>query len=497
VSKRYEIKVALVNIKGRDMASPPLGLAYLATFVRQNMPHCQIRIIDKNFEEPFEELLDFQPDILGISAITMHYNAAIELAQRVKQAMDVPIILGGVHISTCPDSLSPVFDVAVMGEGEITFLELLKLYEKRSRLPLEDLENIPGLLFFRDGRLTSSASREPIHPLDRIPVPDRSYLNSRYFDLIPLPELGDRLVRSTAIITSRGCIYKCVFCSTSVFWRKVRLHSVQYVVSEVRYLVEQFGVQHIKIWDDTLFGKKRFGELRDELKRQDLLGRVKFSCQLTASLVDDELCELLQEVGIVAACFGFESGSEKILRYLKDEAVTVEQNLRAVETCKRHGIYVIGSLMFGSPGETVADMERTLDFMEVIREKGTDQVHLFVTQPFPGTKLWRHGQQTGLIREDFDFDHTSKYDSDQPFFLDDSVSIADFRRVFREARKKVRRFPAHSLRRRLRLLGTHPRATYRAFMLRLKNYSLFGVRVLRIRKRLRQKLRRASSEGIG
>ena len=268
----------------------------------------------------------------------------------------------------------------------------------------------------------------------------------------------------------------------------MRVHSAQYVASEVKYLVDRFGVEHIKIWDDTIFGKKRIRALKDALEQAGVLGQIKFSCQLTSSLVDDELCELLQQTGVVAAYFGFESGSERILRYLKDGAVTVEQNLRAVEMCKRHGIYVVGSLMFGSPGEMIADLEQTLDFIDTVREKKADQMFLFVTQPFPGTALWRYGQQEGLIREGFDFDSTSKYNSDSSPFLDKGVPEAEFQRVLQEARKKVRRFPAHALRRRLRLLTTHPISTCRAFILHLKNYSLWGVRLRQAARKLRQRL---------
>jgi radical SAM superfamily enzyme YgiQ (UPF0313 family) len=481
-----DIKLALVNIKGRDMASPPLGLAYLATYVRQYLPHLQVRVVDINFEDPFQTVVDFQPDLVGISSITMHYNAAVQLAEKIRERLGVPLILGGVHISTCPNSFSPVFDVAVLGEGELTFLDLLKLYDQRREFTTEDLKTIPGLLFSEDGHLQTTAPRPQIKDLDTIPIPDRSYFNQHYFGPIPIPALGDEVHRSTPIMTARGCPFKCVFCSTSAFWKRVRMHSVEYVAEEVKYLAENFGISHIKIWDDTVFGKKRLRELRKALHERDVLGKVKFTCQLTASLVDDELCELMQEVGFVSVGIGFESGSERILQYLKGGAVTVEQNLRAVEICKRHDIYVMGSLMMGTPGETLDDMQQTLDFIDAVYELGADQIHFFTTQPFPGTELWRYGVEEGIIDADFDFDHTSKYDADEPMFLDEDVDLEDFRRMYKLAQKKIARFPAHSLGRRLRLLVMHPVSAIRSVRLRLKNYSLFGVRMERLRKRVQK-----------
>jgi len=484
---QHEIKLALVNIKRRDMMSPPLGLGYLATYVRREMPECTVRIIDINFEDPYHAILDYRPDILGISSITMHYNAALELAAKVKQALSIPVLLGGVHISTCPESFRPTFDAAVLGEGEFTLLDLLRLYQQRHSLPMVDLATIPGLLFSDGTRTITTAPRSLITPIDQIPFPDRSLLNLHYFDPIPFPELQDRHRRSTAIMTSRGCPYKCVFCSTSAFWQKVRVHSAGYVASEVKYLVETFGVEHIKIWDDTIFGKTRLRDLRDAFKQAGVLGKVTFNVQLTASLVDDELCDLLTELGIMGVGFGFESGSGPIMQYLKGGAVTVEQSLHAIEICKRHGLYVMGSLMFGSPGESLADMEQTLAFIDTAREKGADQIHIFVTQPFPGTALWRYGQEKGLIKANFDFDHTSKYDVDDPLFLEPSVSKAEFKRILAEARRRAKRYPAHSFQRRLRLLVAHPGATFKAALHRLRNYSVLGVRAKRILKTLRHR----------
>lgn len=481
------IKLALVNIKQRDMMSPPLGLGYLATFAQQHMPECDVRIIDINFEDPYHAILDYQPDILGISSITMHYNAALELAAKVKQTLPIPVLLGGVHISSCPESFRPVFDAAVIGEGEFTLRDLLRLYQQEQALPATALAKIPGLIFADGARTVTTATRPLISPIDQIPFPDRSLLNPHYFDALPFPELNDRACRASAIMTSRGCPYKCVFCSTSAFWQKVRIHSAHYVASEVKYLVETFGVEHIKIWDDTIFGKGRLRELRDAFKQVGVLGQVTFNAQLTASLVDDELCDLLTDLGIKGVGFGFESGSDPITEYLKGGAVTVEQSLHAVEVCKQHGLYVMGSLMFGSPGETLADMERTLEFIDAAREKGADQIHIFVTQPFPGTALWRYGQEKGLIKADFDFDHTSKYDVDEPLFLEPSVPKAEFKRILAEAHRRAKRYPAHSFQRRLRLFILHPSATLKSALHRLRNYSALGVRIKRALKALRHR----------
>lgn len=424
------MKVGLVYLNENKGACPPIGLMSIAAYVTQNIPSCQVEIIDVNFEDVYAKLESTEYDLIGLSAMTIDYSKAIDLAWRIKRITEIPIVIGGVHISILPESLKECFDIGVVGEGEQTFLELLQLYESVGSLDHEHLRNINGLAYVHDGQLFRTGERKLIEPLDLIPVPDTSFISDRYFvfkPLIPWGEFG----REAIILTSRGCPYRCVFCSTTRFWKKVRFFSLEHVVGEVNHLINKFGSDHIQIFDDLFtMNKRRLREIAEAFKKNGITKRVKFSCQLRANLVDDELCEILKEMNVAIASFGFESGSDRVLRYLKAGSVSVEQNKNAIKMCRKHGLKVVGSLIFGSPGETVEDMERTIEFIDFTKQAGADRIWSFVMTPFPGTQIWEVAKSRGKVSEDMDFSMLSHQAVDNPLCLDEDIDKESLKKFF-------------------------------------------------------------------
>jgi anaerobic magnesium-protoporphyrin IX monomethyl ester cyclase len=474
-----ETKLALVSLT-RDVASPPLGLASIATYLRQEGVACETRIADVNFGNPLKEVLDFQPDLVGISAFSVQMPDAVRLARKVCEHLDAPLILGGVHISTLPESLPPEFDLGVIGEGEQTTLEMVVAFQRHGHLRTGAVRDIGGLVFREDGTLTCTPRRALANPLDRIPIPDRSFVHPGYFLGVPLPALDGRKVRTTAFLTGRGCPYRCSFCSTTAFWgNRIRYHSVDHVMEEIRYLVEEYGIEHLMIWDDLFaVNRKRVAELADALRETGLLGRVKFSCQMRANLMDEEMAQILWDLGVVSICFGFESGSEKTLKYLK-QSVTVEQNKAAIQVSKARGFYVVGGLIFGSPGEKLADMEETLGFMDYLREASINNAWCFTATPFPGTPMWEDGLARGLLGNDMDFGELNLY-RPLPLLLDDSVTPQQFRKLMRRARAKLRAIRAPQNRLRVKLLLADPITTVKSFVIqRLLYRDWLGLRLVR------------------
>jgi radical SAM superfamily enzyme YgiQ (UPF0313 family) len=433
------MKLALVNVF-KDFGAPPMGLVYLATYLKEYANFEDTKIIDVNVHDVFHELKRYKPDLIGISAMTVAYNRAIQLANKIKQDSDlseVPILIGGVHISTLPTSLDKSFDIGIVGEGEQTLLELVQLYEKYGAFEKNQLQDIKGIVYHNKGKLVITEKRELITPLDKLPIPDRSFLDPLYFE----PQevfFTAKYGRVAHILTTRGCPYKCVFCSTTMFWQTVRAHSVEHVYNEVAELVDKYKVDSIQIWDDLFtYNKKRLREIVKIFKENRITEKVQLSCQSRANLVDDELCGILKELNIKCVGFGFESGSEKNLKYLKKGSVKVEQNINAAKICKRHGFKVMGSLMFGSPGETIEDMKQTLAFIDTMKEIDVDLMWAFVTTPFPGTEIWKIAKERGVVSEDMDWDQLNHSNIDNPMVLDPSVDIEEFKKVFEDAKQKI------------------------------------------------------------
>jgi anaerobic magnesium-protoporphyrin IX monomethyl ester cyclase len=409
LNARNGFKVGLVSLKTGDNCVP-IGLVMLGTYLKKH--GIKVEIIDANYVNPLERIQNFNYDLIGISAMTVHYGRALRLADRVKGIKGIPVVVGGVHISTLPQSLKPCFDHAVIGEGEQALLEICNSYMNKKP---------PDRII----------SGKPIQNLDSLPLPDWGLVDKRYFRNGASTTFGEFGIEGS-ILTSRGCPYKCRFCSTTKFWDKLRFHSAEYVVDMISDLVDNYHANLIQIWDD-LFTVN----IQRLVKIKEKIPKVKFNCQPRPNLVTDELCKLLKEIGVTIGIFGFESGSDKVLGYLKHNTVTVNDNKNAIECFKRNGLQVQGSVVLGSPGETIEDMYKTLDFVEYCIKQKVQRLWAFVLTPFPATEIWEVAKQRGKVNDNYDWDRLACQNYDEPLLLDDSVDIKEFKRVYNKILDRI------------------------------------------------------------
>jgi len=433
------MKVALVSLS-KDAFYLPIGLVYIATYLEKKKGFSDTVIVDARFDDIHKRLQEIKPDLVGISAMTFHYCEATKLAAEIKKYSRAQIAVGGFHVSLMPHSLHEAFDFGIMGEGEETFSEVVEAFDKRGPLDSKALSGIPGLVF-RDenGGIAFSPERPMIQDLDDIPVPDMKFVDRRYFK--PREEVGLGMIAPCGpLLTARGCPYKCVFCADAAFWKRYRSNSAEYVVKNIEHLMNDCGVSIINIHDDMFsVNKKRIREIRDLMGERGILGKVTFTCNARSNHIDDEMCELLASMNVRNLFFGFESGSEKVLKYLKVGSTTVEKHKEAIKTCKRHGLIVYGSLIFGSPGETIQDMRDSLDFIDYAIKEKADALWSFVATPYPRTGFWEEAKKRGKVSDDMDwekFNTMSHYVVENPPLSD--VDPAEFKKVYDEARHKLR-----------------------------------------------------------
>ncbi|MFH1473790.1 MAG: radical SAM protein [Candidatus Aenigmatarchaeota archaeon] len=385
------MKVALINPgKTNSLFSAPLSLGYLASYARKyGKEKHDFIIIDETIGQKIEKKLsEFQPDVVGVSTLTTVSKRAYEIAEFAKKQFNAKTIIGGIHASVLREKIlkDSLFDVVVVGEGEQTFLELLES---------KNMENIKGIIYRKDSKIIQTEKRELIKNIDMIPFPARDLMDIEFY-LSRKDQIQSLNKRNINIITSRGCPYNCVFCSVNkVFGGVVRFHSPDYVKKEITEL-KKYNFEALFFTDDTFtINIPRLKEICGFIKKNN----IPFFCLGRANLVNREILQMLKESGCAEIGFGFESMSPKILKYLKKNTVTVEQNRNAVRLCKEVGLNLQSYFMIGSPNETREDIQKTVDFIDEEKIIPT----IFVTTPYPGTELWDWCEENDLIPSDINW----------------------------------------------------------------------------------------------
>jgi len=388
------MRILLVNAPGKEIKVEPLGLEYLASSLKVN--GFEVTLIDATIEglsekEYFHQIRKIKPDVIGITMTTVSLNQDLRGLRIAKKACpDAKIVVGGPHPSAVPTELMESvkdIDFVVIGEGEITIVELVRALSQGK----ENFNEIDGIAFRdKEGVIRLTSPRKLISNLDEIPIPTREFINFK--KVKPGLPFGRRKFYSI-IMTSRGCPYRCIYCSKPVFGRTYRYRSVENVLEEIEYLVS-LGVKEIRFHDDTFtMIPKRTLKLCEELikRKYDLI----WSCTTRADRISKELLKKMKEAGCYHIAYGVESGSQKILNMAKRD-MKVEQIEKAFQITKEVGIETSAFVMVGLPGETKETLEETLLLIKKIKP---DFFNVSEVGIFPKTELCEIARKEGIIGE--------------------------------------------------------------------------------------------------
>jgi len=376
------LKVALVNpAQVTRYPQTPMGLALIAA-VLEKEGH-QVTVVDANVlrlqpEEVVYRVTD--ADVVGLTAMTPTVNTAASIAHYIKQAnSNSTVILGGAHAILLPEetlATIPEVDVIVRGEGEETIIDLLRALEHK-----QPLSKIQGISYRQDGKVISTDARSAIVDLDSLPFLAYHLLPMRGYR--PHPPHG-RALPFAAIITSRGCPYRCSYCSKPVFGDNYRGQSSKRVVDEIAYHKRKFGIKEFAFYDDVFtLDKQRAYAIADEIIERGL--KIDWTCETRVNLVDKELLRYLKQAGCYSIAYGIESGSQEIVNTLNKD-ITLEQAEEAVSLSREVGLQTIGYFMIGSPGESPETIRQTIQFAKNLK---LDFAQFSITIPLPGAKLYK------------------------------------------------------------------------------------------------------------
>lgn len=335
-------------------------------------------------------LASFKPDVVGISSMTQKYASARIVAGIAKKiSRDCQVIIGGPHPSMvgsevlkCPD-----IDIAVIGEGERTIVELLDAITRQC-----GFTDIDGMVYRDNGKVVENPCREFIDDLDSLSFPHINAPNT----LKDYPSYSKEAFRG--ILATRGCPHNCSFCGSRMIWsRRPRYRSTENVISEMKSLQEK-GLKLINFDDDTFgINKQYINELCNSMIKN--LNGLKWSCEIHVNLVSEDLIALMKRAGCVSIDLGIESGSNEILKQIR-KGFTIEKAFQASEVIKRQNIVLNTFFMTGFPQETESTLEETFNAMRQIK---TDGIIYSIFTPYPNTELFKYCEDRGLIDGSLDY----------------------------------------------------------------------------------------------
>ncbi|MFZ2089446.1 MAG: radical SAM protein, partial [Desulfobaccales bacterium] len=345
-------------------------------------------------------LAEFPPDLVGLTATTNTFLEARRIAALIKSRRQVPVIIGGVHITAVPEDLvGGPFDVAVLGEGEETLLALVRHFDETGALKNEHLQ---GLAYQEGESLVKTPARPLIADLDRVPRPDYALFAMEKHYTLPRALAHGFYAKGTSLMPSRGCPYgDCSFCGSSLMWqRRVRFFSPRRVFEEIKFLVETYRLNSIIFLDDNFTTNRGWlAELGGYVRESEFFPYFKFDCESIAEFLDEEKTKLLKTMGCERIEFGFESGCQRVLAALKNQRAKLAKTVEAIDLCKKHGIKILGNFIFGWFDETQEEILETYDF---IQQHPMDYVAWHTLAPYPGTRAWQlFEQRVKQLRPDF------------------------------------------------------------------------------------------------
>ncbi|HAF94936.1 MAG: B12-binding domain-containing radical SAM protein [Elusimicrobia bacterium GWC2_51_8] len=375
----------------------PLGLLYIAAVAKQ--AGYEVEVLDAfaeglSREEAYKRILSARPDVAGFTSFTSNGGFLYTYGQLLKKELpNALVVFGNMHACVFAEQyiINGCCDIVVHGEGEYTFIELLKAHEAKSGWSV-----VPSISYGKDGRVVNTSVPCYVEDLTRLPLPARELVKQDLYDIGPLSNFrlknaGKGKV-SKHMFTSRGCPRRCIFCAVH-HNIKQRVHSIAQIAAEMESLINEYNAGYI-FFADSLFisDKRRVMNLCAEIRRRRLT--VSWGCEAHVDFIDEELVKSMESAGCTDMNFGIESGVQRLLdRVCK--GIKLENVEAALKIVKRHtGIKANGLFILGLPGETRKDSLETIAFAKRLP---ITMAQFSIFTPYPGSPLFNELKEKGEI----------------------------------------------------------------------------------------------------
>ncbi len=410
----------------------PLGIGYLAAVLEQN--GYDVNVIDcqalkLTLSEVENELRKRQPDVVGLTSTTLTYKSALKIIKLAKKALpNCLTVIGGSHVTFWDENAlqeCPSLDVVVRKEGETTLLELVQKLEAG-----KSFHDVIGTTCRKDGKVVKNPDRPYMEDLDELPYPA--------VHLFPIEQFNKYGNIIFPVMTSRGCVFWCDFCTAvRMFGKKYRMRRPKKVVDELEYLYRKYGEKQYTFYDDAFtVNQARTEEICNEILRRGL--KIKWDCETRVDMVSKDLLLKMREAGCIAIWFGVEAGSQKI-RDAMGKGISTQQTLNAFKWAQEAGLIAVASIILGFPGET---KETAWESVKLLERINPDEIGIYIATPYPGTPMYDYVTKMGWLKiRDFD-----RYDTATPTFESPTMSMEELREIHDKAHQSFYLRPTYVIR---------------------------------------------------
>lgn len=437
INPSADVKRTLGRFRKLMEPMPCIGLAYIAAVLEKN--NIDVQVID-DFAENLgvygilDRIRSYKPDIVGISCLTPSAYVSYILSGEIrKHDKNIKIIYGNLHAEIFSTSIleQDLADIIVRGEGEYSFLEIVRAIKKGN-----SLSKIKGISYKENSQIIVNESRPLISNLDELPYPAWHLFPHEKYGALPFADIKKPVV---GMLASRGCPYNCKFCSKGYLKNTYRQRSPKNIADEIEFMIERFNAKQIAFMDLIFPLTKKHGiDFCDELIDRGLDRKIVWTCESRVDRVDEELLRKMKEANCGRMMYGIESGVQELLDNI-NKGFTLEQVRTAVKISRRVGLKTVGFFMLGLPGETQELSKRTIDFAKNL---GLDFAKFAITTPFPGSPLFDMAIKEGKIKleniEGNDWEKFSafNFNPDELLYVPDGMNAKELVELHKKANRE-------------------------------------------------------------
>lgn len=405
------------------------GISTIIIDLKKKLKSFSLRILEQLFKNDdlrikytntvLDEIKKYRPLLVGLTCYTNEYGFTMELAQIIKEKINIPIVVGGVHATLRPQDFifkGSSIDFAVVGEGETPLFKLVLALKNKS-----SLEGIEGVAYLKNDGLPFYDTFNVEEDISRFPMPDYNKIDMSFYIRPHTGHIRNLLLSGVGVITSRGCPYDCDFCAVNYLRSKnrkiskIRYRSIDQIIEEIELLVKKYKIDGFYVMDDCfMVSKERTIEFCENLIKRKL--NLVWGATTRVNLINDEkLLKLMKKSGLLQLDFGVESGSPDMLRNI-NKGITVEQIKRAFSLCRKNNIRTFANIMFNLPNETKDDILLTEKLLNDIKPT---VLGIALTVPLLGTKIYENLVFPKLTTSEYEIYNKNVYYKiiDKRFFL--------------------------------------------------------------------------------